>query len=275
MADIRQLIEETNAQPKYELPGWGAWAYGHPGVLTHGTKSPERYDQDMRRAYFIEQAKARLPKAEFMRIPLGGDNEAARLESLKSPYQRYGGDDTWAPALGEGAPLNVASKWWGAMPAGIYAIGQQVANEIDPEANPYPNAKADYDRAMNMLTGSDWFKRGDNPMHAAAQARARQDAIPWDAGGREDYRRLIESASAYSPKSGSEYIAESGATFPGYRLLGGLMDATVDPFFSRPRALGEAVMDYGIGTMHETVPAASSAFSYIRPDMFPSANGGQ
>lgn len=262
MADdlIRQLIAETEALPRYELPS-GAW--GTPMVSR--VKSPQRYDQDMRRAYFLDKVRERakdvyLDSPELLRA-------ATEMKELKSPYQPYGAD--W--------PIYNAGRWMGSVPGAVYATGQMLANKVDPVANPYPNAPDDYAKNMNnaLFFLDEPFGKNKNQMRDMQEMREAQDDQPWrnmipreitDGLAREVYAAKAE------PKAGSQFLREAKVSGPAADVLGAVMDATIDPFFTPSMSWGGLAVDYGLGAAHGTVPASLEAIRKLRDYVNPATN---
>lgn len=255
---IRQLIEETSQLPRHELPGMWDWAKGHPGILTSRTKSPERYDADMRRAHFLEQAEKRA-RDQFLSSPsMLRASTPDEIRKLRSPYQPYGAD----------SPLSNAGRWAGSLPAAVYATGQMLANEVDPEVTHYPDAYDDFAKSINnFVVVAEPMGVNKNHMRDMQEMRAEQDSLPWHSSiPRQDWDDIVnqEYALRAETKDGRQYLAEAGLTGPGAQALGLLMDATVDPLMTPSRTWGGLALDYGLGTAHGTVPAAIGAVGAMR-----------
>lgn len=234
---IRRLIAEVDALPKRELPGFASWAYNHPGVLTSRTKDPRQYDQDARRAYFLERVRKDHRDYAHDRglYHLGSDSN---LESLRSPYQPYSVD----------GPLSNAARWAQSLPAAVYATGQMLANEMDPKVRPYPDAYDDYAKNINNLAVfAEPLGVNKNHMRDMADMRDREAAMSWRRIVPQD--QLEEVRQVYGqmaePKTGSQFLGEAGVSGPAGRILGGLMDATIDPFYSPARTLKGVAVDFG------------------------------
>lgn len=255
---IRQLIEETNQLPRHELPGMWDWAKDHPGILTSRTKSPERYDADMRRAYFFEQAKERArdqyrSSPEMLRAGLPDE-----IRKLRSPYQQYGAD----------SPLSNFGRWAGSLPAAVYATGQMLANEVDPDVTPYPDAYDGFAKSINnFVVVAEPMGVNKNHMRDMQEMRAEQDSLPWHSSiPRQDWDSVVNQAYSQKAetKDGRQYLAEAGLTGPVPQAIGLLMDATLDPFMSPSKTWGGLALDYGLGTAHGTIPAAIDAAARLR-----------
>lgn len=270
---IRQLIDETNALPKHSLPTGFDLYRQNPGRMGFGyqQKSPERYDQDMRRAHFLERLKE-ADRTEYARV--AGDD----LESLRSPYQPLSADH----------PLVNAGRWFSSLPGAVYATGQMLANKVDPEANPYPNAADDYAKNMNnfLFFLDEPFGKNKNQMRDMQDMRTAQDAVPWDALGapRDVIDQIVEGpyAAKATPKSGSEFLSETHLAGPERQVLepytkpaavlgGAFMDATIDPLFGATTLPGLA-LEYGIGAAHGTVPTAIEGIRALRDYVNPPWN---
>lgn len=253
---IRQLIAETNALPRHELPSTWAWAKNHPGILSYRTKSPQRYDQDMRRAHFLEKVRER-DRDTYWGSPELLD-ASREMDALRSPYQEYGAD--W--------PVYNATRWFGSFPGAVYAGGQMLANAVDPVAKTYPKAYDDLARNVNNIVAvAEPLGTNKNHMRDMVEMRDAQDSIPWDAmiprqATDKALRQRYEQRA--DPKIGSEYLREAKVDGPTADVLGAVMDATFDPFFSRAKTLGGFAVDYGLGTAHGTLPVAVETIRKLR-----------
>lgn len=257
---IRQLIEETNALPRHELPTGFQWAMNHPSVLAYRTKDASRYDKDMRRAYFVEKARERglenegSPDLRAQLLRTTADD----IRALKSAYEPYGAD--W--------PIYNSARWFSSLPGAAYAGSQMLANAVDPVAKPYPEAYDDFSKNVNNLAAfAEPMGRNRNHMRDMEDMRTAMASTPWTVlrpGESDDLIRQVYSNEA-EPKTGSQVLAEAGVDGPAGKVLGGVMDATIDPFFSRSKTMGQFLMDYGLGSMHETVPLAVETIRKIRP----------
>lgn len=240
---IRRLIDEVDALPKHEMPGFMSWAYNHPGVLTSRTKDPRQYDADMRRAYFLERVRRDEPDYAH---DAGLFHQASKgnLAQLRSPYQPYSEDHPY---------LNLA-RWSQSLPAAVMATGQMAANEFNPKAPPYPDAYDDYAKNMNnVLMFGEPFGVNKNHMRDMADMREAEARLPWKMIVPKEAlaeRRALVGLLA-TPKTGSEYLAEAGVTGAGGEMLGRVMDATLDPFYSPSRQAIGLAADYGPGLFPE------------------------
>lgn len=253
---IRQLIEETEALPKQELPGAWSWAVNHPGVLSYRTKDPARYDQDMRRAHFLEQMDKRAPASRTREMLQAGSSDAIR--ALRSPYEPYGAD----------GPLSNAGRWYSALPGAVYATGQMLANEMDPEVTPYPEAYDDFAKNVNnLVVFAEPMGKNKNHMRDMQDMRDAQARLPWHAGlvpgemPREDADALIAymASKKADPKSGREFLEDAGLSGNTALVGGALMDAVVDPAFIPGKTWLGLGADLGLGSIHGTGPAAIDA----------------
>lgn len=260
---IRQLIDETNALPRHSLPTGFDLHRQNPAPYGFGyqQKSDRRYDQDMRRAHFLERLKE-ADRTEYARV--AGDD----LESLRSPYQSLSADH----------PLMNAGRWFSSLPGAVYATGQMLANKVDPEANPYPNAADDYAKSMNnfLFFLDEPFGKNKNQMRDMQDMRTAQDAVPWDALGapRDVIDQIVEGpyAAKASPKSGKDFLNDSGVDGPVATVGGAVMDATIDPFLTPAKTWGGLALDYGLGSIHGTVPAAIEGIRALRDYVNPPWN---
>jgi hypothetical protein len=260
MSDIiRKLIQETEALPKAELPGAWEWAKNHPGILSYRTKEQERYDQDLRRAYFLEQMDKRAPEARTGEMLRAGSVDAVR--ALRSPYEPYG---DLGPASNDG-PLANTMRWWGSVPGAVYATGQMLANKVDPEGMPYPNAPDDFAKNINNFVAiAEPLGKNKNHMRDMQAMREAQARLPWSAGlgpgqmPREDADQLIAAIGSRQadPKGGKQFLEDAGYGGNTAMIGGALLDAFVDPLFIPGKRIAGLAADVGLGSLHGTAPIA-------------------
>lgn len=257
----QNLIAETDALPEHDLPAGLEWAANHPGILAYRTKNAERYDNDMRRAHFMERAQ----EAGL------GETPEDEIRKLRSPYEEYGKD--W--------PLYNAGRWFSSLPGAAYAGSQMLANAVDsaigPKAPaPYPHAYEDLAKNVNNFVAvAEPMGVNKNHMRDMSDMRDTMASVPWQTLRPQHADAMIGEAygKQAEPKTGRQMLDEAKADELigriGAKVLGGMMDATIDPFFSRAKAIPQFLMDYGLGSMHETLPlaieAAAAAKEYFRP----------
>ena len=272
---IRQLIAETESLPKAELPGFMEWAAGHPSILNYRTKSPQRYDQDARRAHFMDKVLEKYPGAyrserfpEPMREALYAHHQDPKR--LKSAYEPYTEDH----------PLVNTATWMASLPAAVAATSQMAANAVDPAQNRYPDAADDYARAVNTFTfglteDAGLLPKNKNAMRAAVDMRDHRDAIPWKTLDTRFPDAMIDRAAAGERRMTDSVESLRGAGVPESvaEPVGRVMDATMDPLVSLSAASTLSRMgrnwdaskqllgDYGLGTAGYTVPMAMRGVS--------------
>lgn len=251
---IRNLRAEAEGLPKAEVPAYRGRA---PSQIWSRPKSAAEYDKDMRRAHFFDRAEE-----------AGFDTQTTeeQIRALRSPWGEYGPD----------LPLSNAGRWFSSFPGAVYATGQMLANQVDPLANPYPDAYRDLAKNVNnIVIFAEPMGTNLNHMRDMSDMRDAVHAMPIGAPlalrdeVREAYRRKAD------PKTGREMLEEARADEligrTGTRVLGGTMDATFDPLFlaGPSKTWGGLFMDYGLGSMHETLPVAiegaAAAKEYLRP----------
>jgi hypothetical protein len=270
-AILRRLAEETDALPRQELPGFMSWAANHPSVMNYRTKNPERYDQDKRRAHFLNRVREEIPGSSSgslaERYP--AINAAIGQESIDasaSPYESYGEDH----------PAWNAAVWMQSLPSAVYATGQMLANKVDPEANPYPDAPRQFAKSMNTFTGilpgmstedlgllpknlSRWRDLQDMRDEMTPSWKV-MDPRYGDAMTKAKYRQDL--------LSGEEFLEGAGVSKNYSPVLGAALDVGIDPFtgygsaakLSRAGRGAEAMkvlgVDAGFGIAPLAIPAA-------------------
>jgi hypothetical protein len=254
---IRNLKAEAEGLPRSDLPDTFSLMLNHPSILGARIKDESEYDKDVRRAHFMERAQ----EAGFDT----GTTEG-QIRALRSPYAEYGED--W--------PIHNATRWFSSFPGAVYAAGQMLANKVDPEATPYPNAYRDFAKNVNNIAiFAEPMGKNLNHMRDMEDMRSAAQSLPVDAPlAAKEFIRGVYAAKA-APKTGREMLEEAKAEEligrTGTRVLGGTMDATFDPFFlaGPSKTMHAFLMDYGLGSMHETLPVAAegvrAAKEYFRP----------
>lgn len=267
---IRKLIAETEALPRQELPGFWSWAANHPSVMNYRTKSEDRYNDDLRRAHFLEEIKKRDPEYYRSSPGLLGASDPENLKSLKSAYQPYGADH----------PAWNAVNWMQSLPSAIYATGQMVANEVDPVAKPYPKAYENYSKSLNTLTGMELAGKNESRWRDMEDMRYAQDRLPWQVLDPRypDQAINAEYDQKSRPMEGDRYLMEAGVPEYIARPIGTGMDMTLDPWFGGIKAFNlarqglskaamkELIPEIGFGTMGYTVPPAMRALEGLTED---------
>jgi len=264
---LRQLIAETNALPKHAMPGRLAMIVNHPGVLAYEAKTPEQYDEDMRRAHFLDRINKQYDRpVAFMPASLARvatDRKHGKLDKLSSPYDRRG-------YMAPGAPLHNAMAWWSSLPAVAYAASAKLANAVDPEAPWDDKADDKFNSSLNTLTVYGAEDAGLVPkntptvMDVAASGRDARGAVRWDE--QLDPRMVNDAISqdtaakqlAITP-DGYSHLKRLGASNRAAMWGGLAMDSIVDPYSNllpaarlaragRQRAAAKELMkDFGLG----------------------------
>ncbi len=264
---IRKLISETEALPRQELPGFWSWAANHPSVMNYRTKSEDRYNDDLRRAHFLEEIQKRDPEYYRSNPGLLRASTSDQMQSLKSPYEPYGSDH----------PMLNTMSWMQALPSAVMATGQMAANEIDratgAKAVAYPGAYDNYAKSINTLVPAELVGKNNSRWRDLQDMRDAQASIPWQVVDPryDDYRIASEYSKKATPMEGDRYL--EAAKMPWYisKPLGTVMDMTLDPWFGGVKALNlarkglhgaarrELIPEIGFGTMGWTVPPAMRA----------------
>lgn len=241
---LRRLIDETNAQPKAKMPGTLSLMLNHPGILTSETKSPQQYDQDMRRKYFLDKA------GEYFENPMSAPTEM-RTALLK--YQRGEMDDLGTPYEYQGlfqgrAPTAKGFQWWASLPATAYNAAKLAGDAIAPGM--YPEAGKNMAKAANTFGFGFPEDVGLVPRGTGTivqdydQEREARGSVPWyQLDADTDFRRLADQRQAAIDEavpSGGQYLQSVGADVPGVNVWGGVMDSMLDPFTATASTLKAA-----------------------------------
>ena len=275
IAFLRKLIDETNAQPKAQMPGRMSLLFNHPGILTSEIKSEQQYDQDMRRKYFLD------------RVAQEYENEAVLPENVRSPllaYKRGEMDDLGSPYQNNGllqgrSPTFKGFQWWASLPAAAMNAARMGANAIDPAQKRYPDAAQNLAKNINTLTFYGAEDAGLVPKGTgtvaddyAAEKEAR-GSIPWTRLDKsQDIANLREMSQAMidrSIPSGGQYLMEAGVPENAALAWGGVMDMMLDPnpaFIGAMKAaragrpvMGALMKEGGIGLAPAMVPVGVDA----------------
>jgi len=243
MEFLRQLVKETKDLPRFERPGFVSRIINHPGALAYQTKSADQYDQDMRRAHFLEKINERFPKGPtgFLPSAVTGpavDYEYGKLPDLKSPYQRG--------LLTPGGHLSNVLNGMAALPSAAYSLSGVLANSVDPEAPWDPQAEKRLARAVNTLTmyGAEDFglvpKGTGTFADELPEQNRRKEQVSWQTlDPSSDYAEIDEATHKKQwegTRTGFDHYTALGAS-PGLATaLGFFSDAALDPFNNLPHA---------------------------------------
>jgi hypothetical protein len=264
-AIIRRLAEETDALPKQELPGLMSWAINHPSVMNYRTKNPARYDQDKRRAHFLNRVREEIPGSAggslaeqypAINAAIGQEN----IDASASPYEEYGEDH----------PAWNAAVWMQSLPSAVYATGQMLANKVDPEANPYPDAPRQFAKSMNTFTGG--VTEGLLPKNLSRWRDLqdmRDEMTPsWKVMDPRYGDAMTKAKYSQDLLSGEEFLEGAGVSKNYSPVLGAALDVGIDPFTgyssaSKLARMGKGAeamkvlgVDAGLGMAPLAIPAA-------------------
>lgn len=275
---IRQLVADTEALPKAKPPtGLSAWM-NHPGIISYEAKSPEQYDQDQRRKYFLDKLSdyaGEYPAGRVRDLPL----QQALMSYRSGEYPDLG--SAYEDRFWDGRnPLIKGMQWFASMPATAYNAALSLGNMVDPEARPYPDAEKNLARSINTLTMGGAEDAGHVPKGTGyiaddyVRENERRGQVPWD---------MLDPRMAYdvigtkrqqdidkSIPAGRQYLEGLGVDPKVALVGGGVMDAMLDPFtatgatLKAARAGGPAMkmlmQDHALGFLPvalETAPAAA------------------
>jgi len=262
-AILRRLAEETEALPAEKPTSWPPIDF-----LNYRAKSPERYDQDRRRAHFLNRVREEIPSAArgglADRYP---DINAAmsQIDKFSSPYEPYGQDH----------PLWNTAVWMQSLPSAIYATGQMLANKVDPEANPYPDAPRQFAKSVNTFTAGLTEDLGILPKNMSRwrdlQDMRTEMAPSWKTMDPRFGDALVQAKYQPDVLQGREFLQGAGVPEQYTHYLGDAMDVAIDPLTSYSAAsklsrLGkhyEAMKalgtDFGLGLAPTAIPAMGKA----------------
>lgn len=259
MATYEEVLEDARNLPKHQLPGFWSWAAGHPGVLTHRTKSQEEYDADQRRLYVLERLREVENPPRIYGDPIQGPTLKKQLASPYRPYAEPGFrvfdgekyNDIPGQYVGNDSPLWKVAEFGSALPSvaanvaraggnvADYAVSKMIGIEPNP---PYPDAVRNIEKGVATVAGV--LPSSKEPVNSRwkdlADMRASSDAVQKDwenyLDPRLDRIATQEMATAQMLPGNAAMLEESGV--PSYVAgpWGTVMDITTDPF----SALGSA-----------------------------------
>jgi hypothetical protein len=259
MAKYEEVLEDARKLPQHELPGFWSWAAGHPGVLTHRTKSQEEYDADQRRLYVLERLGDVENPPQVYGDPIQGPTLKKQLASPYRPYAEPGFrvfdgekyNDIDGQYFGNESPVWAVAELGNALPAAYANIARAGGNAADyavskmtgiEPATPYPGAYSDAQKAINTVAEamprSKVYREGEERTNSRWQdikdMRASSDAVQKDWENYLDPRldRIAnqEMTAAQMPKPSGPMLAEAGVPEQIANVWGAGMDMMLDPF---------------------------------------------
>lgn len=283
-AFILKLIEETNALPKAQMPNRLALLANPALLATSEIKSPQQYDQDMRRKHFLDKLSDEFRNPNYLPPDLSGpliEYKHGRMDDLGSPYQYNG--------FFQGrAPLAKGFQWWASMPAAALNASRLAADAIDPAQKRFPDAGKNLAKAVNTLTAYGAEDYGMVPKGTgtvaddyAAEHYARGQ-VPWQALDRSkpfgEIREITQANIDRAIPSSHQHLMESGVPEGAALPWGAMMDMMLDPYpgfvgaaakarrglpFAR-ELLGEAGLGMGPSMLPPTIDAARGGYGALR-----------
>lgn len=281
---IRRLIIETNANVRPEdVP-----LHEEDRLLGIRPKLPNRQLMDRRREYFLDNMLDTYGRPSVTvgePDPVAGASSGREYGDRPEKWNRLPkevADAMWAYStgdhenvagnyentgvLGPGAPLSTVSKWMMGLPQALYGTSDLLANAVGGRARTNAQAVQDIERGGGAIIGAGPFEdmaryRKQADMNAAFD-RDRQwyqnlyprddQAVETMVGSMDGGEELLERYKV------DELIGRLGT-----RALGGVMDATLNPFFGGPdiqaaAKAGKATKALGL-TALEYLPDASIA----------------
>lgn len=243
-AFIRRLIEETNALPQAKMPNRLALMANPALLATSEIKSPQQYDQDMRRKHFLDKLSEEFQNPNYLPPQISGpliDYKHGRMSDLDSAYQYNG-------VFQGRAPLAKAFQWWASMPAIALNTSRAAAHAIDPAQNRYPDAGKNLAKAVNTLTvyGAEDYGLVPKGTGTVADDFANESyargQVPWQALDRStpfgEIRESTQAAMDRAIPSSYQYLEEAGVPESVAMPWGAMMDMMLDPY---PGFVGAAV----------------------------------
>ena len=234
---IRRLRDEA-AREQFDYPSTWSLVANHPGVLAYQLKTEPHYQQDMRRASWLDKVAAMQRQyqddgrgLQFRDAVNPKFLEAVeRRGELKGPYWNRG-------VMAFGQPLREGLNWAGAIPATIYNAGRMAAGVEGADRDFEDSADLASGRMLGLAVGR------ENPTQQAwemerkaAEERPLED-LSFVMEGKTGARILptmdnlqYESLASRGQTSGNNVLGELGVQEGWKRqLAGALMDAAVDP----------------------------------------------
>jgi hypothetical protein len=269
-AILRRLAEETDALPKQSPPGSFSLESARALLTNHRLKNPARYDQDQRRAHFLNRVREEIPGSAggSLAEQYPAINAAIGQESIDasaSPYESYGEDH----------PAWNAAVWMQSLPSAVYATGQMLANKVDPEANPYPDAPRQFAKSMNTFTGGVTEDLGLLPKNLSRWRDLqdmRDEMTPsWKVMDPRYGDAMTKAKYSQDLLSGEEFLEGAGVSKNYSPVLGAALDVGIDPFTGYGSAAKLSRMGKGAEAMK--VLGVDAGFG-IAPLAIPAAIGG-
>lgn len=196
--------------------------------------------------------------------------ERGDLDSIKKPYH-------WRGVFTPGAPLYNGMAWFNSVPQMAVAGSHRLANWVDPEANPYPKAKEQFDSALNTATLYGAEALGAVPKgtptvadvaETAREMRGRRPAnfppSAWD----EVVSRGAEKQANDLQVSASDSLQSVGVPKVPALIAGTAMESVLDPWNGlgsavRAARAGAPAMGHFIGEF--ALPQAMISPAYAAP----------
>jgi hypothetical protein len=267
----------------YNLPGRLARS-----VAGYEMDSQKEWEDKQRQEKILQRLSAAHPtQADRAKIDPRiasemGSYERGELDSLKSPYH-------WRGVFAPGAPLYNAAAAFSAVPQMAVASSQRLANWVDPQGNPYPNAKKQFDSALNTATLYGAEAAGMVPkgtptvVDVAEQAREMRGRRPaniapgaWD----EIVSGVSQQQAADLQLSASDSLHAAGVPKTAAMILGTGMDAVLDPLNglghavraarAGKSALGALATEFGTGQALISPAYGIPLLSNLIPELAPS-----
>lgn len=264
---IRRLIIEanTNVMPE-DVP-----MHAEDRLLGIRPKLPNRMVMDRRRAYFLDRMLdtfGRPSQTVGESDPVTGASSGSEYGPRPEAWSKLPedvADAMWAYStgdpvnvagkyentgwLGPGSPLGAVSKWMMATPSAAYGVSELAANAVGGRAKPTSEVVNDIARAGETLLAP--VLRGDSAFSDMSKFRRQIDQdsgfdrdTAWWRGSDGSYSNLYPSqddmAQVFEAQAGQmdggeelleRYKVDDLIGRLGTRVLGGVMDATVNPFF--------------------------------------------
>lgn len=161
---VRQILElrDEAAKDSYKLPGAMSLAIGHPGVLANQIKTQPHYENDMRRAKFLDGVAGMQDRNDYYMRRTGEQSAQVMNEAMGQAEQ-------FVPRLRDAVERRdeIASPY---LKRGAFAYGQPLRNAAD-----WAQAFASTNINAGRMLGAGLGLHGSTPEHSSQLAQQAAD----------------------------------------------------------------------------------------------------